>query len=46
MAEKPLSVRVNAEVDAWVRSLPNRTEWLRKVIEAEYKREKQQKEAG
>lgn len=45
MAEKPLSVRVNAEVDAWVRSLPNRTEWLREAIEAKYEREKQQKEA-
>jgi hypothetical protein len=39
MAEKPLSVRVSVELDQYVRSLPNRTEWLRAAI-----REKKQRE--
>lgn len=39
MAEKPLSVRVDAELDAWVRSLPNRTQWLRKAIADAYEKE-------
>jgi predicted DNA-binding protein len=33
MAEKPISVRLPKELDLRVRALPNRTEWLRKVIE-------------
>lgn len=41
MAEQPLSVRVNAELDKFVRSLPNRTEWLREAITEKYNREKQ-----
>lgn len=32
MAAAPLSVRVSADFDKYVRSLPNRTEWLRKAI--------------
>jgi hypothetical protein len=40
MAESPLSVRVSVEIDQYVRSLPNRTEWLRKVIEEAVEREK------
>ena len=33
LAESPLSVRVNAELDAIIRSLPDTTKWLREVIE-------------
>lgn len=33
MAKIPLSVRMPVEIDAYVRSLPDRTEWLRKAIE-------------
>jgi Arc/MetJ-type ribon-helix-helix transcriptional regulator len=33
MAAKPISVRLPKELDERVRALPNRTEWLRKVIE-------------
>lgn len=32
MAAAPLSVRVSADFDKYVRSRPNRTEWLRKAI--------------
>lgn len=32
MAALPLAVRVPVEIDNYVRSLPNRTEWLRKAI--------------
>lgn len=39
MAEKPLSVRVEVDIDAYVRSLPNRTEWLREVIADAYERD-------
>jgi predicted DNA-binding protein len=33
MADKPISVRLPKELDEKVRALPNRTQWLRKVIE-------------
>lgn len=39
LAAKSLSVRVSVELDAWVRSLPNRTEWLRKAIADAYEKE-------
>lgn len=42
MAESPLSVRLPAELDTFVRSLPNRTEWLRQVISEAAEREKAQ----
>lgn len=32
MAKIPLSVRMPVEIDNYVRSLPDRTEWLRKAI--------------
>jgi hypothetical protein len=32
LAGKALSVKVAPDVDALVRSLPNRSEWLRRVI--------------
>ncbi len=41
MGVQPLSVRVNAQLDKFVRSLPNRTEWLREAIAEKYEREKQ-----
>lgn len=31
-ALQPLCVRVPVEIDAWVRSQPNPSEWLRRVI--------------
>lgn len=39
MGEQPLCVRVAAEVDLYVRSLPNRTEWLRSAIEEKWQRD-------
>lgn len=41
MSETPLSVRVPVDLDLYVRSLPNRTEWLRQAIA-----EKRQRESG
>ena len=32
MAEKPIAVRLPVEVDALIRSMPNRAEFLREVI--------------
>lgn len=45
MAETPLSVRVSVELDKYVRSLPNRTEWLREAIAEKFARESQQNSA-
>lgn len=39
MAEKPISVRLSKIEDAYVRSLPNRTEWLREAIAEKRQRE-------
>ena len=40
---EPLTVRLSdKQVDNFVRSLPNRTEWLRKVIAEAAKREMEQ----
>lgn len=39
MAEKPISVRLSAEIDEKVRALPNRTEWLREAIAEKLERE-------
>ena len=43
MAEKPLSVRVEADIDAYVRSLANRTGWLREAIVEKYERDLKEK---
>lgn len=43
MAEKPLSVRVEADIDAYIRSLANRTEWLREAIGEKYQRDLKEK---
>lgn len=32
LAKNALSVKVNLELDEYVRSLPNRAEWLRRAI--------------
>jgi hypothetical protein len=32
MAKQPITVRLPEDIDVIVRSLPNRTEWLREVI--------------
>lgn len=42
MAEQPLSVRVGVKIDQYVRSLPNRAEWLRSAIEEKYEKERSQ----
>lgn len=39
MAERPLSVRVSVELDSFVRSLPNKADWLRQAIADAYERE-------
>lgn len=41
MAETPLSVRVPVDIDRYVRSQPNRTEWLRQAIAAQIEADKQ-----
>jgi len=41
MASRPVSVMLPVELDEYVRSLPNRTEWLRKVIAEAIEKEKQ-----
>ncbi len=41
MAERPLSVRVEVDIDTYVRSLSNRTEWLRQAIVEKYERDLQ-----
>lgn len=42
MAKQPVSVLLTAELDEFVRSLPDRTEWLRAAIADAYEREQQQ----
>ncbi len=42
LADKPVSVKLPIDLDKWVRSLPNRTEWLRNAIAAQYERDMQQ----
>ena len=42
MAKTPVSVLLTAKDDAYVRSLPNRTEWLRKAIAAQVERDLQE----
>lgn len=39
MSQTPLSVRVPVDLDSYVRSLPNRTEWLRAAIAEKRQRE-------
>lgn len=39
MSEQSLSIRLPATQDKYVRSLPNRTEWLRRAIAEAYERD-------
>lgn len=39
LSRKPVSVLLPHELDEFVRSLPNRTEWLRDAIAEKYQRE-------
>lgn len=41
VAKSSVSVKLPANVDAYVRSLPNRTEWLRQAIADAYERDMQ-----
>lgn len=41
---KPVSVMLPPETDAYVRALPNRSEWLRQAVEEKIERDKQQSE--
>jgi hypothetical protein len=45
LASKPISVYLPKELDEFVRSLPNRSHWLRQVI-AEAAEREQQKQPG
>lgn len=40
VAERSICVRLSPELDEYVRSLPNRTEWLRQVIAEAVERDK------
>ena len=42
VADTAVSVKLPRSLDTWVRSLPNRAEWLRKAIADAYEREQQQ----
>lgn len=39
MAELAVSVKLPRDLDAWVRSRPNRADWLRSAIRDAYERE-------
>lgn len=39
MARKPVSVLLPSEIDEFVRSLPNKSEWLRQAIEEKYEQD-------
>jgi hypothetical protein len=39
MAKQPITVRLPEDIDAIVRALPNRTEWLREAIMEKLDRE-------
>lgn len=42
MSRKAVAVALPLELDEFVRSLPNRAEWLREAIAEKYQREQQQ----
>lgn len=44
LADSPIQVRLETSVDAVVRPLPNRSEWLRRVITEAAKRELMQQQ--
>ncbi len=39
MSGKPVAVALPIEIDLFVRSLPNRSEWLRQAIAEKYEKE-------
>lgn len=39
VAKKTIGVKLPVEIDTWVRSLPNRAEWLREAIAEKYLKE-------
>lgn len=39
LAEKPLTIRVPVDIDEAIRALPNRSEWMRKVLTEAAQRE-------
>jgi hypothetical protein len=39
LADKPLCVKLPVDIDAYVRSLPHRSQWIRRVIVEAAKRE-------
>lgn len=45
-AAQSLAIRVNPELDEYVRSLPNKNEWLRKAVAEAYERDMQQGESA
>jgi hypothetical protein len=44
VAKSSVSVKLPTDIDDYVRSLPNRTEWLRKAIADAYERDMKQRE--
>lgn len=46
LASQTVGVRLPVDMDAYVRSLPNRTEWLRRAIAAQIERDMQQEQAS
>ncbi len=45
MAESPISVRLPVYLDGYVRSLPDRTDWLREAVLEKWQRETFTKES-
>lgn len=43
VAPSPISVKLSPDIDKFVRSLPNRAEWLRNAIAKAYEEEMQQR---
>lgn len=39
LAEQTVATRLPKSLDVWVRALPNKSEWLRKAIAAQYERD-------
>lgn len=39
VAEYPVAVKLPVDLDAYVRSLPNKSEWLREAVAEKYQRE-------
>lgn len=43
LATRVTGVRLPIEIDEFVHNLPNKTEWLRRAIAAQYEKDKEQK---